>query len=156
MNSKNESSPPILFLDVDGVLNARPGSLDRDKLDLVLSLVAETGCQIVLTSSWRLIPRQLARICAELPISGVTPEIGMWERGKEVRAFLGQNAENQRFAILDDMQSIFEHRMRPWLVLTNSEVGLTSADCGRIKAVLSADTVGVAPRLAVRQPQTLK
>jgi hypothetical protein len=123
---KNESSPPLLFLDVDGVLNTRPGSLDRDKLDLVRWIVAQTGCRIVLSSSWRLVERQRARICAELPIWRVTPEIGTWERGKEVRAFLDGNPEVQRFAILDDYAHGWEHSIRPYLVLTDGRVGLHS------------------------------
>lgn len=122
---KNESEhAPLLFLDVDGVLNTRPGSLDADKLDLVRRLVAETGCLQVLSSSWRLIERQKARICAELPIWGVTPEIGAWSRGDEVRAFLEAFPANQRFAILDDWGNAGWDNLRPWLVLCDASQGL--------------------------------
>lgn len=62
---------PILFLDVDGVLNTRPDSLDADKLDLLAGIVRETGCEIVLSSTWRKIDRQLDRLVTELSVRGV-------------------------------------------------------------------------------------
>lgn len=138
----NES---ILFLDVDGVLNTRPGSLDSDKLDLVRWIVTQTGCRIVLSSSWRLVERQRARICAELPIWRVTPEIGTWERGNEVRAFLGLYAGNyQSFAILDDYPDGWGW-LEPFLVLTDERVGLTpekAADVVRLLNDSSSATSG--------------
>lgn len=57
---------PVLFLDVDGVLNTRPGFLDGEKLEHVRRIVRETCCHICLSSSWRLYPHQFERIRLEL------------------------------------------------------------------------------------------
>ena len=61
---------PLVFLDVDGVLNRRGhGQEEQDWLierDLLLKLQAIlTGCpaaRIILSSSWRLMPEGLARV----------------------------------------------------------------------------------------------
>lgn len=128
--------PPVIFLDVDGVLNTRPGSLDSDKLDFIRELIAETGCLLVLSSSWRLIERQMARISAELPIWRVTPEIGPWNRGDEVRAFLAANPAVQRFVILDDWGNAGWGNLSRHLLLVPAYLGLCSADLPAIKAIM--------------------
>jgi len=58
---------PILFLDIDGVLNStrywddrgrnlplgKGGALDPDAIERLNTIVSETGCRVVLSSSWR-------------------------------------------------------------------------------------------------------
>lgn len=117
------------------MLNTRPGSLDTDKLDLVRLLISETGCRIVLSSSWRLVERQRTRICAELPLWRVTPEIGAWNRGDEVRAFLAANPAIQRFAVLDDYPDGWGE-LAAHLVLCDPAQGVTAADAERAKLLL--------------------
>lgn len=102
---------PVLFLDVDGVLNTRPGSLDRDKLNLVWDIIRQTQCLICLSSSWRTSSRMLDRISNELPIWQYTPEIKGYEsldwspgqhRSHEIRLFLNTHRNINKLAILDD------------------------------------------------------
>ena len=63
----NKESPPIIFLDVDGVLNFYHQSeydtineghytLSKSRLDLFAKLIEQTNAQIVLSSTWRLYP----------------------------------------------------------------------------------------------------
>lgn len=130
---------PILFLDCDGILNTRPGTLDADKLDLLAGIVRETGCEIVLSSTWRKIDSQLDRLVTEISARGLqifdsTPvieeyfgriiscparwvEISRWfERRKDLAC--------SAFIILDD-----EPHMGPFSshhVHVQSDIGLTS------------------------------
>ena len=100
----------VVFLDIDGVLNTRPGSLDGDKLDLVHEIRKATCCDIVLSSSWRKDSRQMGRIRAELHIDAMTPildrqEGGLWTappRWQEIDAWLHRNPQVTRLAIVDD------------------------------------------------------
>lgn len=51
-----EEDPAILFLDVDGVLNCcgRSGQgLMSDKVELLSEIVLSTGCELVISSTWR-------------------------------------------------------------------------------------------------------
>lgn len=56
------SCPPIIFLDIDGVLNAHDFSdvamsntIDREKVAILNRILKETGARIVLSSAWRYI-----------------------------------------------------------------------------------------------------
>lgn len=129
----------ILFLDVDGVLNRceeGPG-LEEDKLAMLQWIVEATGCQIVVSSSWRLIPESYERLMEVLnkrgiPVRGVTPDksrlksecsTGPCERWEEITAWLEANPNVTQFAIVDDaleMGPLWEHFIR-----TKSNVGLT-------------------------------
>ena len=51
---------PLIFLDVDGVLNshdfnhaAKSNTLHRDKVDRLNRVIASTGARLVLSSAWR-------------------------------------------------------------------------------------------------------
>lgn len=71
----------ILALDVDGVLNTGPhdgAGLQEDKVWLLGEIHARTGCRVLITSTWRKYPHQLARLLKMLkglciPVVGVTP-----------------------------------------------------------------------------------
>ena len=112
----------VLFLDIDGVLNT-PKTLGRFGFDfvdnilvaLVARIVNETGCKIVLSSTWRIEEKDRMLATRELSEQGLTihdctPVItrGGWEAGgwvkrhEEIQAWLNQNPVD-RFAILDDM-----------------------------------------------------
>lgn len=129
---------PILFLDIDGVINTRPGSLDADKLELLAGIVRETGCEIVLSSTWRKAEHQLVRISAALEsigleLSGATPSLEITGSGmiklarprcEEIQAFLSCYGGGKRpFVILDDEPDfgpLAGHHVR-----TRPDVGLT-------------------------------
>jgi len=129
----------IIFLDVDGVLNTRNGSLDADKLDLLQTVIRDTGAQVVISSTWRHHEHMMARLRPELEkrgiiIAGQTPNSSyrdpgeiFWvasTRGTEVTSWLKEHPEVKRFVILDDSDFT---AMKGWLVKTETHIGLTPA-----------------------------
>jgi hypothetical protein len=129
---------PILFLDVDHVLNTRPGSLDGDKLNILSGIVSACRCEIVLSSSWRKMPRQRDRLEAELARRGMqiyddTPVLETEWRGlihaqprwREIEAWWERcrDLAGEAWVILDDEPDFgpyADHHVR-----TESDVGLT-------------------------------
>jgi hypothetical protein len=140
----------VLFLDVDGVLNCSTtkerckfpdggGGLlgvEQSKCELVRKIVRETGCHIVLSSTWRKHRDMLPYLWSELQLRdkwvGSTPELPPQKidtfyrstpRGDEIAKWISDNPECDRFVILDDdsdMSSVI-HR----LVNTDFRTGLT-------------------------------
>lgn len=125
----------VVFLDIDGVLNNHglirangfdyidPGMVGRFGL-----LIAQTGASVVLSSSWRLDPRDKGLVESALALHGislmgVTPSMS-GPRSGEIRSWLQGRSDVDRFAILDDdddagmglEESFFQ---------TDPEVGLT-------------------------------
>lgn len=128
---------PILFLDLDGTINTRIGSIDEDKLDLIVEIHRQTGCNIVLSSTWRKTEHQLNRITRALRFQGielhdVTPILdkevnGLWQaqpRSVEIAMWLLHNQQrDQNVVILDDepdMKALSMFHVRP-----DPSVGLT-------------------------------
>ena len=78
--------------------------IDVVKIELVKKIIYETDAKIVMSSSWRnlriwpLIEDYL--INKGLPIIGVTPKLE--RRGNEIRNYLKNNPEIEKFIILDD------------------------------------------------------
>ena len=130
---ERSSTRPLVFLDVDGVLN-RTGSraqtdtelplaqwLERPLVDALSGLLAASGAQVVLCSSWRnrppseIVASFSVRGCA-LPLVGVTPSLSGQPRWKEIAAWLAQAPLPPRsFVILDDewtMGPLDEHHVR--------------------------------------------
>lgn len=131
-------SRPVLFLDVDGVLNCR-GTRERSphrtlgvepsKASLVRRIVAVTGARIVLSSTWRKYPDLVGYLWECLGPeprerwAGSTPVLGGF-RGEEIAAWLAANPGAGPIAILDDdsdMGDLIGH-----LVKTSSDIGLTA------------------------------
>lgn len=136
----------IIFVDVDGVLN-NPKSLadgnrpDPDCIAVLNWILAQSGAQLVVSSSWRGRPN-LAQIFKSwgisAPIFSRTPFLSQeWypnnggreraQRGYEIQQWLNQTLYPVKsFVILDD-----DHDMEPFtshLVETDPLVGLTCAD----------------------------
>lgn len=145
----------VLFLDVDGVLNTRPGSLDEDKLELLRHIQIQTGAKIVLSSDWRLHPLMLERIIHSLwqrhmEIHGMTPcldeEILAWgliqraKRSAEITLWLDANSQAAdpvtSYAIVDDMPYADDGSGR--FVQTHQEYGLTQAVAEDLIAILNS------------------
>lgn len=116
-----------MFLDIDGVLNSRgydrrrnwdeQTDIDETRLPLVRQIIAETGAQIVLISTWREHWSADKALCDEdgiyldntfakygLAISDKTPYLGLLaERRQEVSEWLAAHVgEVKSFAIVDD------------------------------------------------------
>lgn len=132
---------PVLFLDFDGVLNSTDwyqrrthrGSLPYDEIDPLAvqrlnRIVAETGCKIVVSSTWRLLysldqfKAMLMLVGDErLPLidctpDGATKEHGpLWaacQRGTEIQMWREANNHDGPYAVLDDdtdMDDVVDH-----------------------------------------------
>lgn len=118
----------VLFLDIDGVLNhAAEFALDAGRVgtDLVSSVCLEAlmfalGCsletrlaRIVISSTWRLDPRNLRTIATVLrshglEIEDVTPYLGgTGSRGSEIAAWLSAHPDVAGYVIVDDSPEAF-------------------------------------------------
>lgn len=136
-----ESGSTVLFLDVDGVLNKCGTFHDvhADKAQILYRIVTETGCSIVVSSTWRRTAHSRKLLVGLLQQSGVS--IADWtpcldrisdeghlviaERGHEIQAWLDEHPGVTRFVILDDskdMAHLMDH-----LVQTDTFTGLTNA-----------------------------
>jgi len=135
---------PLIFLDVDGVLNTRNGSLDADKLDLLRGVIQATSAHVVISSTWRHTEHQMARLRPELEKRGIAivgktpdasyrnPDEPFWvasTRATEILQWLGEHREYTNFVILDDAPFT---QLKGWLVQTKSDVGLTPEHCEEI------------------------
>lgn len=122
----------VLFLDIDGVVNSRRSwvrqgqlsGIDPELADQVRRIIAETGCEVVLSSTWRCWPDSLARVRAGVTpdLYGTTPVLDGY-RGQEVKQWLADHPEVTRYAILDDNTDFDPDQP---LFQTSWEVGLTS------------------------------
>lgn len=125
-------SRPILFVDIDGCLNTRPGSLDRDKVDLVLKIQQRTGCLTVLSSDWRLFQLKKAQISNEIQFESETPLLSVLpgedsaiRRQNEICRWMWRNhARFENIAIIDDMP-MPDRLVQGRQILTDPNVGLT-------------------------------
>jgi hypothetical protein len=130
-----------LFLDIDGVLNrcGKSGQgLEEDKISLLQMILRETGCEIVLSSTWRIASHnrnRIQKLCEQQfgqDLYGCTPvhqrqsDSGLWTadiRGREIMAWLEMHPEVTHCVILDDdsdMGPLAHH-----LIKTESYTGLT-------------------------------
>lgn len=153
----------VLFTDYDGVLNSREwdakqaitgGDLCAPDPTLVIRLlgvIQDTGCQIVLSSSWRMTWTADDIAALPFPVLDVTPRGDAFgKRGDEIEAWLngkagqmigqmigqcddatGYRIDVESFVILDDEPDAgYLHPDR--FVRTNPQTGLTAADAAKI------------------------
>lgn len=106
----------ILFLDIDGVLNSEEtlkhytrgdSQIDPYLTLLVRRIIEATGCEVVLSSSWRKGERTREEARNAVPFTDVTPSCCTGIRGAEIyqymnRRFSHEERQNLRYAILDD------------------------------------------------------
>lgn len=147
---------PILFLDVDGVLNCRTSHeitgepvchVDADKVALLNEVVRRSGCHVVVSSTWRKGPESGPDSCREiLNAGGVrvpfarnwrTPESWHGIRGGEIAAWLTRNG-SPRYAIVDDNSDMLPEQQARF-VQTDFEHGLTREHADRLIALLSSE-----------------
>lgn len=133
----------ILFLDVDGVLNSHKTggryALKRSCLRRLEDIVRETGCQIVLSSTWRkdeYALKRLRRVLAyrKIKILDCTKVLATGFRGDEVQLWLDTHVPSgqERYAIVDD-DSDFHLEQLPHFFQTDGEYGMTDTIAYRIK-----------------------
>lgn len=126
-----------LFLDVDGVLNTRPGSLDENALMWLRIIVLRTGCKLVLSSTWRKADHQRDRLYhalldREMYIHSLTPILEKEVNGliharprwEEIEAWMCVNFDWEMEVVIldddDDFGPLKAHHVR-----TDCRIGLT-------------------------------
>ena len=122
----------VLFLDVDGVLNNAEtierswgfSGIDPRLASLVKRIRSNTGCKVVLSSSWTLVKSGQEQVeqhvgrCVD-----VTP-MRLGSRGHEINAWLRAHPEVQRYAILDDDDDMLPEQLAN-LFQTSLKTGIT-------------------------------
>ena len=120
----------VLFLDIDGVVGSmytHGGDIQFDPVhvSLVRSIIKETECLVVLSSTWRLSSQGRLHAGALLGAPfDVTPSISFLQRGLEIEAWLKAQEGEVRYAIIDDDDDMLPEQ-RPHFFRTDGVVGLT-------------------------------
>lgn len=156
----NPMKRPIIFLDVDGVLNNH-GTTTRNAhhfigLDPLLverfkRLRQKTNAEVVLSSTWRLYPALYAEAEKAVgPFLGRTPDlpgtpvgalIQPATRGQEIQSWIHQNHFTGRFCIIDDMPPMCFHPHEAKLIRTSMSHGLTAEAAAKAETMLIGPTI---------------
>ncbi|MBB3997261.1 HAD domain-containing protein [Aureimonas pseudogalii] len=154
----------VLFLDVDGVLNNEavfrdrrfgPFPIDHQCVERVHTVVRETGCEIVLSSSWRgmekleskLVGDGVFSVYRDIPgrqfgeFAFVRHQDGQTKRlegrrGPEIAEWLSRHPEVDRYAILDDESDMLPEQM-PHFVKTEFQGGIMDEHVPLLAAALA-------------------
>jgi hypothetical protein len=133
---------PVIFLDIDGVLN-RPSDkkhsedhvVAADLLARFESLVSSSNARVVLASTWRHEPDGLQKARERgVPFEDVLPDLRPTSRGTEVKAWLAKHSHVDRFIIVDNDDDAYEHMP---LFQPNPYKGLSPEDAVAIKEYLA-------------------
>jgi hypothetical protein len=101
----------IIFLDIDGVLNNThtnnprkfPYIVESNLLERLRTLLAKTGAQVVLSSTWRYDPvGLLAAKHHGIPFVDVTPDLQEKPRRDEIAQWIHVHPGVERFIVIDD------------------------------------------------------
>lgn len=121
----------VLFLDIDGVANCRSTSqrhrgyigIDPLMAFRIGKILLDTEAVMVLSSTWRLWPETRLEVSRQISkIHDVTPDLRGDFRGAEVKAWLKDHPEIERYAILDDNSDFYPDQP---LFKTKWETGIT-------------------------------
>ena len=128
----------VLFLDIDGVVNSEeffekrskglhPTDIDNYMALLVNRIVEAAKCKVVLSSSWRGYAPGEAEIerMIGVKIHDRTPRsTESMARGKEIKEWLDEHPEVDRYAIVDDDNDMLPEQLHNFFQ-TDWKVGLT-------------------------------
>lgn len=135
----------ILFLDIDGVCNSeetfrKDGKchfpIDPYMAFLVGKIQLDTGCKVVLSSSWRHHPESVEHVHRRIvniydttgsePLDPTRPSgVENCQRGREIKAWIdSQKYKVDRYAILDDDSDMLPEQL-PNFFKTSWKTGLT-------------------------------
>ncbi len=154
---------PILFVDVDGVLNTplswgkhpRENAMDYEKVELLSNLVEELDAYVVISSAWRL-HYSLADLMTMLNKRGfantkriisTTPDVGeISRRGVEVKNWLLEQFQSSDkfppYVAIDDQwaPSFLNHVGKDHFVQTRSSKGFTTDDAEQVRKLIKAQS----------------
>ena len=154
---QNANSRPIIFLDIDGVLNRTATApqliVERDKVEILNEICASTGAEVVLTTYWRHFEEYIGYIfmrhdCLEIEVVGRTsgmPHLAdsvhhdlhvSTNRIQEIKSYLDARFEEEKypkFVIVDDKEVVSKgHEWSNRFVQTKAEIGLTNERAQRM------------------------
>jgi hypothetical protein len=141
-----EHKNPVIFLDIDGVLNQggieSMGRIDADRLRAFCEFAKRTNAEIVISSYWRTKQILRTRIVAALArhglqVSGWTPpprDISS-KRRSEIKSYIAKHCV-KTYVILDDIADTGDMRKR-WVVTKN---GITRADLDKARKIIEEQT----------------
>lgn len=133
--SPGANGDKICFLDVDGVLHsyfARNDSqlFNRSCMRRLKRIVDETGCKIVLSSSWRKTPQGKTAVNQQLRSNSIPSIIGCtrvrydeYQRHEDILDWIEKNP-TERWIAIDDLPM---PQLREHYIQTAPDVGLTDA-----------------------------
>ena len=162
--AKPPSSLALIFLDVDGVIDARRvGLICPTKLARLRSAVSATpDCAVVISSHWRLVPKQHAALVAclrahRIPVIGATPspyrpwdqkrplEIAIWLESYHGGCAANSTPPVRAYAALDDRDLLSDAGgdiLRGRFVRTNKAHGLSDRDVVCMRRIISTQHSG--------------
>jgi len=130
----------VLFLDIDGVLHPMEGNqiFNETCCRFLQQIIQTTGASVVLSSTWRKIPRQkdlVNKMLAALGLAqliGQTPDLGGGanSRDAEICDWVDKHPSIKRWIAIDDMDltggpTLAAQRLRGHFVRTDKNIGLT-------------------------------
>ncbi len=129
----------IIILDIDGVLNKSDGDEKFEPFMMrnLKHIVDSSGAQIVISSDWRRLGSNLARLRSELIYYGMnfidtTPIINGEKRKREIARWLRENPVWDKVVILDDLESAGLYKPNKILFIqTDHRLGLTEEDADK-------------------------
>ena len=126
----------VIFLDVDGVVNSEE-NLKRVSSGGILGIdpylaflvgrisLALPDVKFVLSSSWRHFNSGREQVDRQIvPIYDETPKLDTGLRGDEIKEWLDEHPEVEKYAILDDDSDMLPEQM-PSLFQTTWQIGIT-------------------------------
>ena len=169
--------PPIVFLDVDGVLHSAVGDnglFFPQCMSALRTIIEATGAVIVLSSAWQaheqgradlvsVLTRWGLPIPVAMTVNGSVPGTGEERRAREISSWVRAHGQIcRRWVALDDLPletvatpPAFVPLVAPSnFVRTNDQSGLTPADAHRAIALLGGRDPG-APKLPPPQPDAI-
>jgi hypothetical protein len=153
----------VLFLDIDGVLNAgafsvtaESSSLDAAAVERLNGILTATGAKLVLSSSWRYLilggSMTVEGFEYLLRTHGVTKgclidhtcaDEATAGRGRQILRWLEEHGAVEAWAVVDDL-AIDDLGAERWRhVRTDARVGLSAADAATIVRILLGDLEGL-------------
>lgn len=131
----------VIFLDIDGVMNAYPMLIGEFGCDYIhdpmvktlARIIRETDAMICLSSSWRfgavhIVKEKLEEFGIADRLIGMTRLVDDNPRAENIQNWLDANPEVTTFAILDDCADAGYNGLGHSFFMTDADVGLTEVE----------------------------